>query len=468
MKSIRARLTLWYTSLFSLSFILLASAAHWMLGYSLSNDVNAALTGVSNVLVEQAHKSVHPFFPRDVDEIFRRFFGYFPRKHYFEMLDPKGNPDTEIFQDQGEKLPLSPKTRQNAKKGLPTFETIQGLSEYPVRLLTVPVVKAGRVVNMVQVGMSLEEVYKTRRRFLFIALGLLPICIVLAGGGGSLLARRALKPVDHMVSAAERISAEAISERLETNGSDDELDRLAKTLNNMLGRLADAFGQIRRFSANASHELQTPLTILKGELEVSLRSERTATEYREVLESALEEINRFVHLVEGLLLLSRADSGVLRMDLKPVDLAQLAQEVLEQTRILAETQNINLKLKVVNPAIVNGDYEQLRRLIVNLVDNAVKYTDSNGTVSLIVHNTQEWATFQVRDNGIGILPEDKEQIFQPFYRAGQGAIKEERGSGLGLPLVKSIAEAHGGKIEVKSTPGQGSVFKVSLPNAPLP
>jgi signal transduction histidine kinase len=190
--------------------------------------------------------------------------------------------------------------------------------------------------------MSLENMYQTRRRFLLMMASVLPLGLLFAGGGGWLLARRALRPVDHMTRTAQRISGEHLDQRLQQTGSGDELDRLAQTLNDMLDRLDGTFHQIRQFSADASHELQTPLTILKGEMEVALRSPRGPEEYQRVLKSGLEEIDRINHLVEGLLLLSRVDAGVLRLDWRPVDLKQLIQEICEQMRILADEHAIRL------------------------------------------------------------------------------------------------------------------------------
>jgi signal transduction histidine kinase len=209
-----------------------------------------------------------------------------------------------------------------------------------------------------QVGMSLESFYVTRRHFLLIMAGVLPLALLLAGGGGWLLARRALAPVDRMAEAARRISAEHLAERLEETGVGDELDRLAATLNAMLGRLDDAFRQIRQFSADASHELQTPVTILKGELEVALRAPRSPEVYQHHLRSALEEVERIARLMDGLLLLARADAGVLRMDHTPVDLTQLVEEVYEQTRVLADVKHVTLNLGPVEPMTVYGDYQR--------------------------------------------------------------------------------------------------------------
>jgi heavy metal sensor kinase len=311
--------------------------------------------------------------------------------------------------------------------------------------------------------MSLESFYVTRRHFLLIMAGVLPLALLLAGGGGWLLARRALAPVDRMTEAARRISAEHLVERLEETGVGDELDRLAATLNAMLGRLDDAFRQIRQFSADASHELQTPVTILKGELEVALRTPRSPEVYQRHLRSALEEVERIARLVDGLLLLARADAGVLRIDHTPVDLAQLVEEVYEQTRVLADLQHITLDLGPVEPMTVHGDYQRLRQLLLNLVDNGLKYTPCGGRVTLALQRRGTGAALHVSDTGMGLSPEEQARVFQRFYRSAAARAQDQRGTGLGLCIAQSIAVAHGGRIEVASTPGSSSIFTVWLP-----
>jgi heavy metal sensor kinase len=278
-----------------------------------------------------------------------------------------------------------------------------------------------------------------------------------------MLARRALRPVDRMTETARRISAEHLTGRVDETGGGDELDRLAQTLNAMLGRLDAAFQEMRQFTADASHELQTPLTILKGEMEVALRSPRSPEEYQRILKSSLEEIDRIARLVEGLLLLARADAGVLRMDRRPLDLAQLVEEVYGQTRVLAEARSLNLRLGAVEPVSVQGDYAHLRRLLLNLVDNAVKYTPPGGHVTISVQPSGGWAAMRVEDTGMGIPPEDRERIFQRFHRSAEARSRGNGGAGLGLCIARSIAEAHGGRIEVESTTGRGSTFTVLLP-----
>jgi heavy metal sensor kinase len=463
LRSIRARLTLWYTSLLTLTLLLLGGTAYGLLGYSLARDLDRALQGVALALAEQPARGLSPTIPTDIEAIFRRFFGFSPWDRYVERRHPWSEREPQEAPPRASKLPLSSNAVNRAAAGLETFETLEGLGPYPVRLLTQPVREGGRVASLIQVGMPLESIAVTRHRFLLVMAAVLPLALLFAGGGGWLLARRALRPVDRMTEAARRISAEQLDARLETTGSGDELDRLAVTLNDMLGRLDTAFQQIRQFSADASHELQTPLTILKGEIEVALRTSRSSQEYQDVLASALEESDRIALLVEALLMLSRADAGVLRMDRQPVDLAELIAEVVEQARVLAETRGVSLESKSVAPLTVLGDCAHLRRLLLNLVDNGIKYTPAGGRVTLSLRQDKEWAALQITDTGIGLAAEEQERVFQRFYRAPEAVSQGKEGSGLGLCIARSIATAHGGRIEVQSAVGCGSRFTVFLP-----
>ncbi|MDD2902536.1 MAG: heavy metal sensor histidine kinase [Syntrophales bacterium] len=463
LKSIGARLTFWYAAILSVTLLVLGGTAYGLLAYSLSHDLDASLQGVAKMSAEQAGAANGAFLPPDVDELFRHFFGFSPLNRSFEMFDTRGRRNLPQPGSRAGKLPLSPQAFKNALRGLSTFETLERSGPYPFRVLTMPVIKAGRVVNLVQVGISLENVIETRRRFLLIMAGVLPLGLLLATAGGWVLARRALKPVDQMTRAARRISGEDLTERLQETGTDDELDRLAKTLNEMLGRLDDFLGQIRQFSADAAHELQTPLTILKGEIEVALRSPRTPVEYQQVLNSSLEEIERISSLVAGLLLLARADRGVLRLDLRPLDLPELLQEVGEQLRLVAENREVSLNYGVLEPSVIQGDREHFQRLLLNLIDNAIKYTPAGGSVTLSLRCLGQEAQVAITDTGLGLTEEEQAQIFHRFYRAEAARSQSGGGAGLGLSIAQSIAAAHGGKIEVESLPGRGSTFTVSLP-----
>jgi signal transduction histidine kinase len=390
---------------------------------------------------------------------------------------------------------VSPRALKNATEGYGTFETVANGGEYPLRVFTFPIVVRGRLVNVLQVGMSLEGLHRERQNFLWALATLTPLALILAGGGGWLLANRALRPVDRMTQAARRIGAERLAERLEGAEADDELGRLARTLNEMLARLEAGFAQVRRFSADASHELRTPLTILKGEIEVALRGAREPVEYQRVLESALEEVERMARLVDDLLMLSRADAGALRWDQEPVELDRLVEDVAKRGEILARARGVQVNIQTVEPLIARGDEQRLRQLLLNLVDNAVKYTPAEGRVWLSLRRVETdadhpaagavyaspsdahadaipsrpaataWAEIVVTDTGVGIPPDALPRIFDRFYRVDGARSREAGGTGLGLCIAKAIAEAHAGRIEVASTPGAGSTFTVHLPLA---
>jgi heavy metal sensor kinase len=314
--------------------------------------------------------------------------------------------------------------------------------------------------------MSLENVDSARSRFLLILFILAPVALAASALGGWFLARRALAPVDAMVDAARRIEAEDLSKRLPALSNDDELGRLAAVLNDMLGRLEHSFSAVRRFSADAAHELRTPLTILKGEIEVALRSTQDPAEIRQALTSCLEEVDRLNALVEDLLLMARMEAKALSTPPSPVNLAEVVQDAAPALTELATRAGNYCTVAAAAALWVRGYEPLLFRLVFNLAENAIKYTPEGGTIDVSLEQQGGAAVLQVKDNGPGIAREAQEHIFERFYRGDPA--REGSGTGLGLALVGSIAELHQGEISLSSTPGRGSCFRVTLPLLPAP
>jgi heavy metal sensor kinase len=317
----------------------------------------------------------------------------------------------------------------------------------------------------VETGAPMDDVQVHLRQWLRFLLVVLPIVAALAVGGGSFLVKRALLPVDKIAASAERISSQNLSERLPVARTGDELERLSIALNHMVQRLDEAFQYSRRFMADASHELRTPLTVLRGELESCIQEPTLAPEWRERLASALEEVERLAGIVEGLFAISRLDAGEAAAEWVKLDLARLAAATADQMSLLAEDKNIHVTCAAAEPVWVEGDQARLKQVVVNLLDNAIKYTLQGGAVALTVGNIDSKAVLEVSDNGIGIPAEALPRVFDRFFRVDKARSRELGGAGLGLSIVKSICTAHHGRVEASSLPGQGSRFRVELPLA---
>jgi heavy metal sensor kinase len=279
--------------------------------------------------------------------------------------------------------------------------------------------------------------------------------------GGFVVVQRALRPVDGIIQSAERISSQNLSQRLPVPETGDELNRLSVALNNMIRRLEEAFQHTKRFLADASHELRTPLTMLQAELEVFI--ERSTGHDRETAVSALEEVERLRKIVEGLFALSRLDAGEALEQSAPFDLAELAASTTDQMSLLAEDKQIELTCHPAGKVVVRGDRSRLKQVVVNLLDNAIKYTPAGGKVDIRVKSTDGKALLEVADNGIGIPPEAVPRVFERFFRVDKARSRELGGAGLGLSIVKSICAAHNGNVQLVSKTGQGTCFTVELP-----
>jgi signal transduction histidine kinase len=390
------------------------------------------------------------------------------------------------------KLPTTAHAVGRGMRGLTTFETFAQLGEHPVRVATVPVQMGRNVPYLVQAGTSLEGVEGALRRASAILLILTPSVFLVALLGGWSLVSRALRPVDEITRTALELESRSLDRRIVPSRPDDEIGRLAGAFNEMIARLGQSFRQIEQFSADASHELKTPLTTIRGEAEVALMEELSPAEYRRVLRSIIEEVERMSAVIENLLTLARADADRVRLRRERVALDELLIAVYEPAERVARAKGVALELDEIADVAVSGDALWLQQLLTNLVTNAVKYTPSGGEVRLSLVRDEErpttndqrpttsapaalptpdpepqsgWAVLAVADSGIGIPEEHQPHIFDRFYRVDAARSRDSGGAGLGLSIARWIAESHGGTIALVSGVGQGSTFTVRLPLA---
>ena len=341
---------------------------------------------------------------------------------------------------------------------------VEGAERKQLLVKTLPITSAAGPL-LIEVGAPLAPIYGAVNKVILALLLGAPILIIVAVIGARKLIGRALSPVVRMAGSAEDISLHNLNERLPTIGGGDELETLALALNRMISRIHDAVEQNRRFVADASHELRTPLAILRGELENVVTRNHISKETRDTLGSNLEEVERLGKIVEGLFALSRLDAGEAQSESINFDLAKLAVTTTEQMALLAEDKAISLVANPGEPVFVRGDSSRLKQVIVNLVDNAIKYTLPGGQVKVSVRAEDSQAVLEVKDNGIGIPKRDLPHIFERFYRVDKARSREQGGAGLGLSIVKSICAAHGAEVQAASEEKQGTTFTVRLPLA---
>jgi heavy metal sensor kinase len=318
---------------------------------------------------------------------------------------------------------------------------------------------------IVEVGISSARTDATVQQVLLILAIGLPIAVSVAVAGGFMLVRRALKPVDRLSHKAAEITQHNLSERLPVMRTGDELERLSLSLNLMISRLQDAINSSKQFVADASHELRTPLAVLRGEIENLAQDIELKPQTRETLGSALEEVDRLAEIVEGLLALSRLDTGETRSQWVKFDLAELVTTTADQMSLLAEDKNITVVCDSATRVMIEGDHARLKQVIVNLLDNAIKYTPNGGRIKLKIAQENGDAVLDVADDGMGIPAEALPHVFKRFFRVDGSRSRDQGGAGLGLSIVKSICDAHGARVEVSSTPGQGSRFRIRQPLA---
>ncbi len=332
------------------------------------------------------------------------------------------------------------------------------------RFVTVPVQEEGRLAYVVRVGHDAVFITRPLSQLRLLFLFGVPLTIFITGFSGLVLIRLTLKPVAQMTKTARDITAKKLTTRLDVPPGRDEIYQLAVTFNSMLSRLEHDFVAQRRLMEDLTHELKTPMAILKGELEVALKKDRSIGEYQRALSSNLEETNRLIRIVDDLLFLARGDNQTLGLVLTSVNVTEELNDLLRQVRILSQAKGQILNAQLEQDVIIRADKDKIRRMLFNILDNAVKYTPGGGRVDVGLNTKSGHAEVRIADTGIGISPQNLQRIFDRLFQVDPS--RHQDGVGLGLSIARVIADAHGGTIAVDSTPGQGTVFTVSfdLPN----
>lgn len=434
--SIGARLTLWY-SLVLLAGLALFGAGIWIVvAHSLNAAVDESLAeqvqGVTTVLQSE----YEPGHPGHLEEELSEYVEATPEGRLIEVRDARGN------------LLIG---------GAP----VKDFARYRAYTTVVPV--TGERFR-VRVAVPLDETNLTLRRLRDVLMSSAPLVLLIASLGGYWISRRALAPVDAITRAAQSIGIKNLSQRLEVPTSGDELTRLSETWNGMLERLEAAVKRLSQFTADASHELRTPIALIRTTAELTLRRERSVETYREALQHIVDESDRMARLIEDLLLLARADAGLPALPLDRLELAPLVRDVCEQGQILARERKLEISTEAPEkPVFVDANDPALRRLLLLLVDNAMKYTPAGGRITVSVTLDSLGPTVTVRDTGIGIPEAALSQVFERFYRVDESRNRDAGGTGLGLSIAQWIAERHHARLEAESVVGEGSAFRVRFP-----
>lgn len=378
------------------------------------------------------------------------------QREFIRFIDIKGN--VEVHYGPLADLPVKiPEYAQNEKTELQNI--IKPRDDEVIRVFTFPIVSGQQIVGYIQTGQSLETVQNTLQITIWILLFLIPLTIFVAYLGSRWIIYKALTPLVDITITAEMISENRLNPRLSVRG-EDEVARLAASLNRMLDRLEDAFESYRQFTGDISHELRTPLTIMKGEISLAMQKERDNNYYRQVLEAIDEEVDRLIRLVEQLLLLARAEGSTIHPRIEEFNVLDTLTPLLSQMIILAEGKKQQLLWNIPYETNLKTDPDIFKQIVLNLLENAIKYTPRNGKIKVDFNQDDKTGSFIVKDSGEGIPAEDIAHVFDRYYRANR---TQSRGTGLGLAIAKKLTTFLSGDLLAESTMGKGTTFIVKIP-----
>lgn len=441
--SLRIRLTLWYVALVAFTLSLFSLVVYLSLAHAMRSQLDQSLETIAQIMLEELDHIEGRLEP-DIDPL--------PP----DLLVAVFNLESELLFVNHEDW----KPRPGPDGRVKAFRTVTILGQ-SWRELSLPVIHDGWYTGHILVMKSEEPLDQLLANLMtFLGLGI-PLTTLLAAAGGSFLAGQALQPIDRITRAAAKLQASDLSRRLPTLNTQDELGLLISTFNEMLGRLDAAFQRQRQFTSDAAHELRTPLALILGRTDVTLERERSPEEYRQALGEIRQGGDRLTRLVSKLLALARSENLSLPLERERFDLARLVGDVADSFRPQVQDKGLVLH-ESLDSVFVEADQTRLTELILNLLDNAVRYTPVPGEIRLATTTERSWACLSVRDTGCGIGQEHLERIFDRFYRVDAARVGEDS-AGLGLAICRSIARQHSGELTVQSHPGEGTTFRFCLP-----